>query len=216
MDYAGAAQTQAPAAHIPLHHLPHLQGGFSLLIDYRAVRPAASKVERADFVLKDLRIPAMEVLLIYVEHATQLLVLTLESEAVYVAALNRLRDGVPWAAAGGALVYGCSTQDSLTAVRVSNIPRGLPAEAILAHMLQFGPILRHSVGKDRLFPRAGDAVLHLTMQLEEPDRLPQYIQIVDEKGALAESLSVHTDAQRRLCSRCGRAGHFAQRWRARP
>ena len=221
MDYAGAARAalangrpQAPAAHVPLHHLPHLQGGFSLLVDYRAVRPAASKVERADFVLKDLAIPPLEVLLIYVEHATQLLVVTLESEPIYLAALERLRNGVPWGAAGDALVYGCSTLDSITSVRVSNIPRGLSTEFVLAHMQQFGRILRHAVGRDRLFPRAGDAVLHLTMQLDDPELLPQYITVVDSQGALAESLAVHTDAQRRLCSRCGRAGHFAQRCKA--
>ena len=102
MSYASAAarhrpnlQGQRPAVAVnPLRHLSHLQG-LSLLIDLKAVRPNNTKVERADFVLKDLEVEAGEVLSIFVDHVTQLLILTLESEAAYNTTLQRLHAGVP-------------------------------------------------------------------------------------------------------------------------
>ena len=102
MNYAFAAsrhrpnlQGQRPAVAVnPLRYLSHLQG-ISLLIDLKAVRPNKTKVERADFVLKDLKVSAQEVLSIFVDHVTQLLVLTVESEAAFNIALERLHAGVP-------------------------------------------------------------------------------------------------------------------------
>ena len=107
MDYASAAarhrpnlQAQRPAVAVnPLRHLSHLQG-LSLLVDLKAIRPNNTKVERADFVIKDLGVQAEEVLSIFVDHVTQLLILTLESEAAFNTALERLHAGVPWASLG--------------------------------------------------------------------------------------------------------------------
>ena len=109
-------QGQRPAVSVnPLRHLSHLQG-LSLLIDLKAVHPNNTKVERADFVLKDLEVSAQEVLSIFVDHVTQLLVLTVETEAAFNIALERLHAGVPWAAADSATVYGSSSSDAVSAV----------------------------------------------------------------------------------------------------
>ena len=120
MDYASAAarhrpnlQGQRPAVAVnPLRHLSHLQG-LSLLVDLKAIRPNNTKVERADFVIKDLGVQAEEVLSIFVDHVTQLLILTLKSEVAFNTALERLHVGVPWAAADGAVVYGSSSSDAV-------------------------------------------------------------------------------------------------------
>ena len=221
MSYASAAarhrpnlQGQRPAVAVnPLRHLSHLQG-LSLLIDLKAVRPNNTKVERADFVLKDLEVEAGEVLSIFVDHVTQLLILTLESEAAYNTTLQRLHAGVPWAAADGATVYGSSSSDAVSAVRVSNIPPGLPIPFVLSHMQQFGTILNHNMGRDRLFPRATDGILHLTMVLHEVDNLPHFIQVVDDNDRLSNSLPVHMDSPRRRCYRCGRPSHLGYRCQA--
>lgn len=221
MDYAAAAsrnrptlQGQRPAAAVnPLRHLSHLQG-LSLLVDLKTVRPTHTKVERADFVLKDLGIPAQEVLSIFVDHVTQLLILTIESEEVFNTALERLHGGVPWAAAEGAEVFGSSSSEAVSAVRVSNIPHGLPIPAVLSHMQQFGTILNHNMGRDRLFPRATDGILHLTMVLHEAENLPHFIQVVDSNGRLSNSLPVHMDSPRRRCYRCGRPSHLGYRCQA--
>ena len=209
MDYASAAarhrpnlQGQRPAVAVnPLRHLSHLQG-LSLLVDLKAIRPNNTKVERADFVIKDLGVQAEEVLSIFVDHVTQLLILTLESEAAFNTALERLHVGVPWGAADGAVVYGSSSSDAVSAVRVSNIPPGLPIPFVLGHMQKFGTILNHNIGRDRLFPRATDGILHLTMVLHEADSLPHFIQVVDDSGRLSNSLPVHMDSPR---CRCGRS-----------
>ena len=197
----------------PLRHLSHLQG-FSLLIDLKAVHPNNTKVERADFVLKDLEVEAGEVISIFVDHVTQLLILTLESEPAYNSALERLHAGVPWAAADGATVYGSSSSDAVSAVRVSNIPPGLPIPFVLSHMQQFGTILNHNMGRDRLFPRATDGILHLTMVLHEVDNLPHFIQVVDDDDRLSNSLPVHMDSPRCHCYRCGRPSHLGYRCQA--
>ena len=222
MSYASAAarhrpnlQGQRPAVAVnPLRHLSHLQG-FSLLIDLKAICPNNTKVERANFVLKDLEVEAGEVISIFVDHVTQLLILTLESEAAYNSALERLHAGVPWAAANGAnAVYGSSSSDAVSAVRVSNIPPGLPIPFVLSHMQQFGTILNHNMGRDRLFPRATDGILHLTMVLHEVDNLPHFIQVVDDDDRLSNSLPVHMDSPRRRCYRCGRPSHLGYRCQA--
>ena len=82
-------------------------------MDLKAIRPNNTKVERADFVIKDLGVQAEEVLSIFVDHVTQLLILTLKSEVAFNTALERLHVGVPWAAADGAVVYGSSSSDAV-------------------------------------------------------------------------------------------------------
>ncbi len=209
MSYAATAaaggRRQAPAIN-PLRHLAHLQG-FALLIDLKSAKQAYSKEERYDFVIKELGIPAREVLSIFVDHITQLLVLTVETEETFDKALERLQDGVPWAAAGDVPVYGSSSSEAVTAVRVSNLPHGLPVAYVLNFMKKFGIILNHHMGRDRLFPRASDGILHITMVLSDAENLPHFIQVVDNQGRLSNSLPVHMDAPRRRCYRCGRSTH---------
>ena len=220
MDYAAATAAhrpllrgqRQPAALNPLRHLTHLQG-LSLLIDLKAIR-THTKDERADFVIKDLGVPAGDVLCFFEDHITQLIVLSLETQEVFDTALGRLREGVPWSAAEGALVTGSSASEAVSAVRVSNIPPGLPTPVVLNHMKKFGTILSHNMGRDRHFPRASDGVLHITMVLNEVDDLPHFIQVVDENDRLSNSLPVHMDSPRRRCYRCGRPSHMGTRCNA--
>ena len=220
MDYAAATAAhrpllrgqRQPAALNPLRHLTHLQG-LSLLIDLKAIR-THTKDERADFVIKDLGVPAGDVLCIFEDHITQLIVLSLETQEVFDTALGLLREGVPWSAAEGALVTGSSASEAVSAVRVSNIPPGLPTPVVLNHMKKFGTILSHNMGRDRHFPRASDGVLHITMVLNEVDDLPHFIQVVDENDRLSNSLPVHMDSPRRRCYRCGRPSHMGTRCNA--
>jgi hypothetical protein len=217
MSYADAAQrgrqagpraAQAPQRPppMPLHHLAYLYG-HSFLVDFKAVRSTATKNELADFLLKDLQLPPLDVVSFYVDHVLQHLLVTVESEAVFTAAVDRLHAGVPWAAAGGALTHGWATTENLTAVRVSCIPPFLSTDVVAAHMAQFGRVLHSHRGFNRAFPRAADGVLHLSMHLEDPTLLPGFIQVVDEQGHLAVSLAVHTDGGRRVCYKCGGGNH---------
>lgn len=215
MSYASATAAYRPplrgqrpaASRNPMRHLEHIEG-LALLVDLKGIRPITTKQERADFVIKDLKVPAEDVILAYVDNISQMYVVTLETEAVHKAALERLRGGVPWTAAEGALVYGSASTEAISAVRVSNIPAGLKAADVVAHMQRFGAVLNHSLGRDRCYPRAGDGVLHLSMVLNDAERLPHFIDVVDSKGVVSHALSVHTDTPRRRCYRCGRNNHF--------
>jgi hypothetical protein len=101
MDYSAAAQRgsarAAPpcreAVQQPLFHLPYLYGK-SFFVDYRNVKPTATTSEQADFVLTCLNVPPLEVLSCYMDHVTQHLVVTVESEVVFENALAALRAGV--------------------------------------------------------------------------------------------------------------------------
>jgi hypothetical protein len=84
----------------PLFHLPYLYR-LSFFIDWKAIKPAATRTEVFDFILRSLKVPAMEVISSYTDNVTQLQLVTVEAEPIYQEALAALRAGVPWAAAGG-------------------------------------------------------------------------------------------------------------------
>jgi hypothetical protein len=71
----------------------------TVLIDLKAVRPNNTRAERADFILKDLEIPGTEVLALYMLQVGQLFLVTVATDAVYEAAVTKLREGVKWTAA---------------------------------------------------------------------------------------------------------------------
>ena len=94
MDYAGVAMRGVEAApfggrpgHLPLLH-PH-----ALLIDAQEAFPGVSRADRNDLFLKDLAVPAGEVLGVYTVPATQLLRVNFRSFEPFVAALAKLRRG---------------------------------------------------------------------------------------------------------------------------
>ena len=109
------APPRAAGSNAPHHHLPHLQG-WALLIDLKAVLPTSSKDQRNSFVLNDLGLTVHDVVRAFVIPTSQLFRVGVATEAVYTAALERLREGVPWAACGGQLVYGWSTDNFLIRV----------------------------------------------------------------------------------------------------
>jgi len=220
MSYAAAAARyrpalrgqQRPATINPLRHLAHIEG-LSLLIDLRSVLANTDKKQRADFVIDDLKVPAEDVRLAYVDGISQLFICTVATEEVYNEALEKLKVGVPWTLAEGRLVYGSSSSETITSVRVSSIPIGVPHSMVVNHMKQFGTVLSFYAGRDRCFPKAGDGILHLRMVLHDADRLPHYIEIKDENQVVSHALAVHMDTPRRRCYRCGRANHFGLGYR---
>ena len=156
---AGAnVRAQPPTSNAPLHHLPHLQG-WALLVDLKAVQPMASKDQRNDFVLRDLRLSIADVVGAFVVPTSQLFRVGVASEEVYLAALERLSSGVRWTACGGALVYGWSTEDSLIRVRVSNVPEVFPRDLLLGHLAAFGQVVTSRRGVDKAFSACKDGIL---------------------------------------------------------
>jgi hypothetical protein len=182
------AARAAKKARRPLFHLPYLYR-LSFFIDWKAVRPAATGTEVSDFILRSPKVPAIEVISSYTDNVTQIQLVTVEAEHIYQEALAALRAGVPWAAAGGALVYGWAPDEALTQVCVSSVPPYLSTEAVACHMAAFSRVIRCSRGGNSDFPRAADGVVHLTMELQDANALPAYLELENEAGYMAQSCS---------------------------
>lgn len=195
------SQILQPAYHIqPLH-------GLSLLIEWRHAKPTATKDDLVDFILDDAKIPGICIKSVGIEHASQLFLVTMEGQEEYDLALEKLRNGVPWTKASGTKLHGWSTLESLTHVRVSNVPFYLSVAALKAHLCQFGRVVRAERGKHRKrLTNVADGIVHFTMQLEDSTRLPAFIQLVDKDETLSASMPVHTDIGKRHCYKCGK-GH---------
>ena len=191
----------------PAYHLHQLYGR-SILLDWKAAKPGASKDDVIEFILDVVRVPAASICSVTIEHGSQLFLFTMEGEEIYEGVLARLREGIAWPKANGAKVFGWATLEALTQVRVSNVPFYLSLEALKIHLSQYGRVIRTNRGRCRKrLPNAADGVIHLTMQLENPDWLPRYIQLVDEKGVLAASMAVNADEGKRPCYKCGSKAH---------
>ena len=107
---------QPPVQVPPLHHVPALSAN-AVFIDLRVVKPSVTTDERNDFLLEDLRVSVDEVSEIWPEPESQLLRLAFSTADQHKRYLDRLTAGVPWSACRGALVYGWSPGDAVTAVR---------------------------------------------------------------------------------------------------
>jgi hypothetical protein len=193
----------------PLHHVPALSAN-AVFIDLRVVKPSVTTEERNDFLLEDLRVSVDEVSEIWPEPESQLLRLVFFTADQHKRYLDRLTAGVPWSACRGALVYGWSPGDAVTAVRLTGVPASLPDAVIREHFSQFGRVTRVFRSKDKVFTRAANGIAHISIAVAPGFTLPAFVSLVDADGCTDKRMLVHTDASRRRCSRCGTTGHVAQ------
>jgi hypothetical protein len=210
---AVAKQPALPVMPIPAHHVQALHP-FTVLIDFDRVLSDSTRAQRNSFVLRDLAAPADEISGVYMLPASQLLRVNFKSEGPYLAALAKLRGGVPCSAAEGRTVCGWSPSDTITKVRLCGVPERLSKAAVWGHMGLFGQVLSAMKGMDEDYPSAADGVVYFTLLLKEGATLPSFINVVDHEGTLAEVIMVHTDQGRRHCYRCGHTGHQARFCRA--
>ena len=208
----GASQ-RPPVQVPPLHHVPALSAN-AVFIDLRVVKPSVTTEERNDFLLEDLRVSVDEVSEIWPEPESQLLRLAFFTADQHKRYLDRLTAGVPWSACRGALVYGWSPGDAVTAVRLTGVPASLPDAVIREHFSQFGRVTRVFRSKDKVFTRAANGIAHISIAVAPGFTLPAFVSLVDADGCTDKRMLVHTDASRRRCSRCGTTGHVAQFCRA--
>ena len=202
--------SQRPPVQLPpLHHVPALSAN-AVFIDLRVVKPSVTTEERNDF----LRVSVDEVSEIWPEPESQLLRLVFFTADQHKRYLDRLTAGVPWSACRGALVYGWSPGDAVTAVRLTGVPASLPDAAIREHFSQFGRVTRVFRSKDKVFTRAANGIAHISIAVAPGFTLPAFVSLVDADGCTDKRMLVHTDASRRRCSRCGTTGHVAQFCRA--
>ena len=207
------SDSRPPVQDPPLHHVPALSEN-AVFIDLRVIKPSVDQVERNDILLKDLQVSVDEIADIWPEPESQLLRLVFFTEEQHQRYLTRLTAGVPWAACNGALVYGWAPGDAVTAVRLTGVPANLPEAAIRAHFAQFGRVTRVFRSKDKVFTRACNGIVHISIAVAPGFALPAFVSLVDDDGTTDKRMLVHTDAFRRRCSRCGTTGHVAQFCRA--
>jgi hypothetical protein len=79
-----------------------------------------------------------------------------------------------------------------------------------SHFQQFGRVTRAVRGHDRFFKNAYNGIVHLSITITPGFTLPHFVEVVDDNGAIATRLYVHTDNHRRRCARCGHTGHVGQ------
>jgi hypothetical protein len=207
------SDSRPPLQDPPLHHVPALSEN-AVYIDLRVIKPSVDQVERNDFLLKDLQVSVDEIADIWPEPESQLLRLVFFTEEQYQRYLTRLTAGVPWAACNGALVYGWAPSDAVTAVRLTGVPANLPEATIRAHFAQFGHVTRVFRSKDKVFTRACNGIIHISIAVAPGFALPAFVSLVDDDGTTDKRMLVHTAAFRCRCSRRGTTGHVAQFCRA--
>ena len=125
----------------PAYHLHQLYGR-SILLDWKAAKPGASKDDVIEFILDVVRVPAASICSVTIEHGSQLFLFTMEGEEIYEGVLARLREGVAWPKANGAKVFGWATLEALTQVRVSNVLFYLSVEVLRIHLSQYGRVIQ--------------------------------------------------------------------------
>jgi hypothetical protein len=209
MNYARAigiaGPSQVPHDAVPHHHVAKLQG-HSLLIDLKAVKPTATADQRMEFILNDLA--ATDVKEVYVVPTTQLMRVGFWSAPPCEAALEKLRAGVPWAAAGGRLVTGWAIQDLLTKIRITAVPADLHLSFLTTHLAKFGQVISITRNMLKMIPNATDGSVTVTMKLEAGKVLPQFIYLIDSNNVLCDQLMLYTDQHKRHCYRCGLPSHI--------
>ena len=200
---------RAPVLEPPLNHVPLLSKN-AVFIDLRVVKQNVDVSERNDFLLKDLKVEIDHIYDIYPEPESMLLRVVFFTEEQYNLYLGRLTAGVPWTACNGATVYGWAPGDAVTNVRFTGVPADLPDDAIRAHFQQFGRVTRFYRSKDKVFVRAANGVIHLSIAVAPGFTLPSFVTLVTPDGTPDKRAYVYTDDFKRRCSRCGTAGHVAQ------
>jgi hypothetical protein len=170
--------------------------------------------ERNDFLLEDLHFSVGEVSDIWPELEFQLLRLAFFTADQNRKYLDLLTAGVPWFACWGALIYGWSPGDAVTAVCLTGVPATLPDAAIRAHFGQFGCVTRVFRSKDKVFTKATNGIAHISIAVAPGFTLPAFVLLVHTNGCADKRMLVHSDASCLRCSRCGTRGQSAQFCRA--
>ena len=202
----GQVQAKVPNVTYPVYHSRVLLG-YSLSIDWKAVKPTARMKDLVDFIIKDLKIQASDIRAVSVEQVTGLLILQLATKESFQVARERLRQGVLWTFAGGDKVMGWSPDEALTNLKVTNYPLHLKLETLVTILGQFGRVVRSSRGMVPGLQGVADNSVHISMQLDRGARLPAFVRCEEEPGRLSSYLIViQREDEGRKCFRCGR-GH---------
>ena len=160
--------------------------------------------EWADWLVDKLEVKPENILLCHVHTVTGHLMVTLADEEDFKVRLTMLERDVAWGE--DKVVYGWSSQDYLTTVKVHNYAPHMDLDLIKKMMGSYGKVISCVVGKHRRFKNALDGTLTFRMKFEAGQKPPSVLKS-DIEG---EVLCCYFEGRQKVCYKCGQTGHIGQ------
>ena len=183
----------------------------TLCIDLRSalgnVKPKPD--QWADWITDVLKVEPANILLCSIHTVTGHLMVQLSEETVFQEKLTMLERGVPWGPEK--IVFGWSSEEYLTTVKVHNYAPHMDIEAIKSIMGAYGKVISCVPGVHRRFKNASDGTLTFKMKLEAGKQPPSVLKSQVE----GEVLSCYFEGGPRVCYKCGQSGHIGSYCRQR-
>ena len=179
----------------------------TLCIDVLEVHggPKVPSKEWMNFLKSDVKVKSEEVIECNLHSLTNQLMVKFRSEEKYEEVKLRLQEGIPWAAKGGAKVFGWSVHEALSNVKLINVSCHMDESVILRKLAEYGKVVSHKVGFHADWPTVRDGSLTVKMKLAPEAVLPSFLTY----GDVGEVIQIFNDQADRVCFRCLKKGHIA-------
>ena len=165
--------------------------------------PKVPQAEWVDFIIEDVCEPA-EVVETSFHSITGLLLLKVKTEDKFQSLLKKAEKGILWKKVNKH-VFGWSTQDHLSAVRIINVTCHMDFDAIRQKMEEFGQVVHFNVGYHKKMPDVMDGSITVKMKLRKGVAIPSFI----EMSEMGECLQLYNEHTTRVCFKCTKPGHIA-------
>ena len=162
-----------------------------------------SEVEWMDLLLEDLKLEISDIEEAGVHGITQLLMVTCFTEEVYKTKLALLEKGVKWTKMRGLVVYGYSTEEYVTTIKVKNWSSFMDTEAIISVLKAYGDVLTWHRGTVAGFPTVISNFIIVKMKLRSDCELPALIR----NTGCGEILQILWEGADKICFKCNNKGH---------
>ena len=176
----------------------------TLCLDIKSAANGKTSVEEwMEFIISDMKVDVSEIASANVHGITGKLMVTFLKEEVFKDKLKLVGNGLPWTKKNGRLVYGWSTEEYLTTVKISNWSQFFPEGMITEKMQGFGEVVSCHRGTLPGFPGILNNTLVLRMKLKPGVELPPVLQ----HTAWGEILQINWEGSERVCFKCMGRGH---------
>ncbi|MCP4053823.1 MAG: hypothetical protein GY739_12310, partial [Mesoflavibacter sp.] len=192
--------------------MAHLKGALTFIkrvrtfcIDIKSATNGQKISERdwMDLLLVDLGMDVGDIEEVGVHGITQLLMVTCLTEETFKAKLALLEQGVKWTKMKGLLVYGYSSEEYVTTIKIKNWSNFMDTEAIISVLKGYGDVLTWHRGTVPGYPTVVSNFIVVKMKLKPGVELPALIR----NTAHGEILQILWEGGDRICFRCNGKGH---------
>jgi hypothetical protein len=185
----------------------------TLCFDLKSVGgPRALGPEWLDLLLKDVGLDPSDIESAGIHGITQHLMVTIFTEELFKAKLALVEKGIKWTKRGGRLVYGWSTEEYLTTVKIVNWSPFMPVEPIIERMKGYGEVVAFHKGTLPDCPAIVSNFIVCKMKLKPGASLP----VILRNEAQGEVLQIWWEGGERVCFKCHDRGHLAAFCKQRP